>query len=396
MPVKVLRTTPSFYPHVTGPAYQAYRISKGLVELGHDSPIITSDVLPAHEEPGYPPEMEAGAEFPFDVTRRKSILSIDQYWFSPGAAIDGLQNEYDIVHAHGYYNAIKDILYCTSKLIRDKPFIVHLHGALASPSEDPTLERTVQYDLYNKIFKRTVENADAVVASSKLEKQEATNFGIQNDKVVVIPAGKNPKTYTKFPKKSNNKFTILFVGRLASRRNVEMILQTVTNFNQRELHEIEVRIIGGEAKVSGATKEYLPKLRKFCKEEGISDIIEFTGPKYGDELIKEYRSADVFVNPSHYENFGQATLEAAFAGLPLLATPTGIAPELIKEGQNGFLIEDKSNLLEYLYEYYNDKQLLAKHGENSQKLANRRFTWSNIINKYEKLYEEIISKYNLE
>ncbi|NIP99801.1 MAG: glycosyltransferase, partial [Nitrospinaceae bacterium] len=50
-----------------------------------------------------------------------------------------------------------------------------------------------------------------------------------------------------------------------------------------------------------------------------------------------YQSADVFVYPSRYENFGQPVLEAAAWGLPVIATSTGVASEIIREGETGFL-----------------------------------------------------------
>lgn len=105
--MKVLRTTPTFYPHVIGPAYQAYKISEGLENQGHASPIIIANTVPENEEPGYPPEMEKGDEFPFRIIRRKPLSSIDQYRLPPQVIYDYLLEPFDIIHSHGYQNDIK-------------------------------------------------------------------------------------------------------------------------------------------------------------------------------------------------------------------------------------------------------------------------------------------------
>jgi glycosyltransferase involved in cell wall biosynthesis len=62
----------------------------------------------------------------------------------------------------------------------------------------------------------------------------------------------------------------------------------------------------------------------------------FLGPR--DPVAPYYGLADCFVFPSHTEGFGLVALEAAASGLPLLMTPTGVGPELITEGETGYLL----------------------------------------------------------
>ena len=67
---------------------------------------------------------------------------------------------------------------------------------------------------------------------------------------------------------------------------------------------------------------------------GIGDRVTWMGPLYGDLKWGALREAEVFALPSHNENFGISVVEALACGVPVLATPVGIAPEVL-EGIEG-------------------------------------------------------------
>lgn len=387
--MKVLRASPTFYPHVTGPAYQAYRISEGLEKRGHKSPLVTTGAVP-DDDPGYPPELD-GEEFPFDVTRRRVLVSVDQYRVAPTAMLDAARRSYDIVHAHGYFNAVKDVIYPISKFLRGKPFVVHIHGSLRDMLEDPTLKRTAQYRLYNSVLGRITKAADAVIVNSEREKEEAIAFGVPADLISVIPVGKDPKIYTATPRTPpDDRFRVLFVGRLAPRRNIEMLLRAMTTLDNEQ---VELRVVGGDGILSGANETgYSDRMASLAGDLGVKDRVTFTGAKYGRTLIKEFRGAHVFVNPSHYENFGQANLEAAFAGVPLIATPTGVTPELIEPGETGYFIEETDTLAERLDELAADPDRCLRMGERIQQIAMDGYQWETIIDQYESLYADLLNR----
>ena len=385
--MKVLRTTATFYPHVTGPAYQAYKISEGLEERGHESPLVTTDVIPENEEPGYPPEMEEDDEFPFRIIRRKPLFSIDQYRCPPHAIFDLFSESPDIIHSHGYQNAIKDVFYL-GNFIQSKPFVIHGHGSF-SKDNDPTISRTHQFKLYNKIWFRTVKRADAVVVSSEQERRDAISFGVNEEKLWTIPVGKEQSVYTSIPRDPpEDHLRVLFVGRLAPRRNIEFLLEEIARMKR---DDIRLRIVGGEGTLSNSSKgDYEKKLMNQVQKLGIENYVEFTGPKYGDDLIEEYRGAHLFVNPTHYENFGQANLEAAFAGLPLVATPTGVALDIVTDSETGYFIEDSTDLVNILSEISPNSPQLYQMSQNISTHAVNHYTWDSILDQYQTLYKKLL------
>lgn len=382
----MLRSTPTFYPHVTGPAYQAYKISKGLEKRGHESPIVTTKFVPENEEPGHPPDMSKNEDFPFRIKRRQHIFSIDQYRFPPQALFDYFNESPDIVHCHSYHNPIKDV-FSVGNLLDSVSFVIHGHGSF-SKKRDPTIERSIQFKLYDKIWFRTIKQADAVVVSSEQERCDAVEFGVPENKLHVIPVGKDPEVYRSVsPNKPENQICLLFVGRLAPRRNLELLIEAIAELDR---DDIILRIVGSESTLSQSSRgNYVTELKQLANDKDVSDVVQFTGPKYGEDLIQEYRNAHYFVNPSHYENFGQAVLEAAFAGLPVLSTPTGVALKLIEEGENGYYFDDVDEFTEKINILLSSNSRAEMSSAISRK-AMLEYSWDSIIDKYASLYEAII------
>lgn len=382
----ILRATATFYPHVTGPAYQAYRIAKGMAHQGHTSTLITSNYKP-DEDCGYPPDMTPEDDFPFIVKRYRILTTIDQYRIAPLAATEVFQDEYDLIHAHGYHNALKDLLYLANT-ITNLPFVLHAHGSFGwHMSSAP--EHTIQYKLYDKLLSRTASNADAVVVSTHQEREEAEQVGVASNKIHVISVGKDPEPFLGIPRAPpGDHLSLLFVGRLAPRRNVEAVLEAMALL---DTSTVELRIVGDESALSGQSRSgYVDELRTLSQQLGIEDDVVFTGAKYGEALIREYRSAHVFVNPTEYENFGQTTLEAAYAGLAIVATPTGVATELVDDGETGYIIQDVADLVDSLQRFINNPNLSHELGERAQAKAITNYRWEDIISEYEALYQALV------
>ena len=131
---------------------------------------------------------------------------------------------------------------------------------------------------------------------------------------------------------------ILFVGRIARVRRIELLLQAV---NQLSI-PFHLTIAGGEEKTSSVTRTgYLNELKQLTKQLNLENKVTYAGKKTPLELKTLYQSADVFVYPSLYENFGQPLLEAAAHGLPLISTSVGIARDIIIEGETGYQVSGK-------------------------------------------------------
>ena len=226
-----------------------------------------------------------------------------------------------------------------------------------------------------------------MVVSSKLEYEDAIEFGIKKDKLHVIPMGIDVDEYMNKPVRQNeDTINILFVGRIARVRRIEILLQAVAKLPIR----FYLTLVGGEEKTSSLSRSgYLDELKKLCGTLNINDRVTFIGPVAQDELFNWYSKGDIFVYPSLYENFGQPILEAAAAGLPIISTPVGVAREIITDNETGFLFNGNDQELTDLITQLTDLSLRKEIGKAVRERARNRYGWEEIIKQYLDLYRSL-------
>lgn len=240
------------------------------------------------------------------------------------------------------------------------------------------------YQVYDRLtLKASAKRASAIVVSSKGEYEDAIEFGIHKKKLHLIPMGVDIPETANRQEEENAPLKILFVGRVARVRRVELILQAVKKLSL----PFTVTIVGGEEKTSSLTKSgYLDELKKCCADLGITDRVVFTGPKLPKDLPAFYNDADVFVYPSLYENFSQPILEAGSYGIPIIATKVGIAPEIIEDGESGFLVSGDPEVLAQKLERLGNSSERKEMGRKIQEKVRKKFAWSQIMDQYMELY----------
>ena len=107
---------------------------------------------------------------------------------------------------------------------------------------------------------------------------------------------------------------------------------------------------------------FVERLRRQAAVSGLADRICFAGPRVGEELRRQYRSADVLVLPSRLESYGMVVTEALAVGLPVIATAVGGVPEALgrtPDGVPGLLVppDDADALGEALGTWLRDADL---------------------------------------
>lgn len=178
--------------------------------------------------------------------------------------------------------------------------------------------------LFRFIYKLT----DNVVCVSQAVKEFLVSINeIDFSKGVVIY---NPVSA---PKKvgviKEENFTIVSVGRLEKVKNQELLINAFSKLN---LSNIRLILVG-----DGRERENLESL---IKRLGIADKVTLTG--FTPEPEKYLAKANVFVLPSLSEGFGIAAVEAMLLGIPCLCSNVGGLPEIILDGETGWLFNPKS------------------------------------------------------
>ncbi len=376
----VLRTIETFLPYICGPVNQAYQISSGLEKRGVSSPLITSysdvsDSLPRQE-------WIQGVH----VTRVPSQFQAMRYCVGLGM-LRHLKG-FDVIHSHNYRNFQTDAAFFFAKLKR-KPFVLNSHGSLLGYKH--YLQSGLQklpYRLYDSVsLKMAVKRADCVVVSSRFEYQDAIDFGVQRKKIKIIPAGIAPEFLKPVDRRGRSGvLKILMVGRLARVRRIELLLKAVKNLT----FPYEVILVGGEERTSSSEKSgYLDELKGLARDWNVENHVRWEGPQKRADLMKYYSEADVFVYPSRYENFGQPLLEAAASGLPIIATPIGVARDLVEEGETGFLVPADPEIISERLTQLRDSRLRESMGEAIRKKVGDNFSWDRIVSQYIELYKSL-------
>ncbi|MFQ5716635.1 MAG: glycosyltransferase family 4 protein, partial [Nitrospinales bacterium] len=134
---------------------------------------------------------------------------------------------------------------------------------------------------------------------------------------------------------------------------------------------------------------YLNELKKLCEDLGIKRHVTFAGAQSPEAVKTCYRNADVFVYPSLYENFGQPILEAAAAGLAIISTNVGIAKEIIRDGENGFIVDGDPEVIKDRMEALAALQSRTTFGKRIQEKVRKDLAWDRIIQRYAEIYRSL-------
>ena len=176
---------------------------------------------------------------------------------------------------------------------------------------------------------------------------------------------------------------VLFVGRLAEKKGVTYLINAMKNIDA-------LLIIVGD----GPLKQQLEEQASQMKNK-----IKFLGAKTHEELKTIYASSDIFVAPSitakdgDKEGFGLVFLEAMASGLPVIGSNSGGIPSIVKDGENGFLVEEKDvkDLQEKieilirnpdLYDRFSHNAIVTAKGYDYEIIGRR---YADMLNKMRKL-----------
>jgi len=130
----------------------------------------------------------------------------------------------------------------------------------------------------------------------------------------------------------------------------------------------------------------LARYRAFCDEHGLSDHVAFLGPC--DDVAALLRNSQLHIHASHTESLPNSVIEAMSAGLPVIGTTVGGIPELIVDGETGFLVPpaDPAALCAAIERLMNDAELRTRLGQQAQQRARDLFDVESSSRRYEQLY----------
>jgi len=155
-----------------------------------------------------------------------------------------------------------------------------------------------------------VRRASCFHATAEREYEDIRTAGLRRQPVCVIPNGID--TPEMKPKSITENRVLLFLGRIHPVKGVDSLLRAWAAVGHR-FPEWELRIAGPDS------NGHLPRMKALAQELRLKRVV-FCGPLYGGTKLAAYREAELFVLPTHTENFGVTVAESLAAGTPAIVS----------------------------------------------------------------------------
>jgi len=324
-------------------------------------------------------------EVPNWTVHRFAIHRGLRWWVAPFVvppAIRRVHREvgFDLLRVHSLRFIGPGALWARRRFKLDVPVVAHHHHLDPDP-----LNRVIE--------KRVVEACDGVVVGSEFARRQlAEALGVRTDHVAVAPYGVDAR-FTPRPARADllaryglggGGPVALFFGGLKPRKNLPLLLDVWADV-VRACPEARLLVAGGGPLLS--------ELQQRASTLGLGDRARFTGYVPEAEKAEHFNLGDVFVFPSAMEGFGLAVGEAMSSGLPVVASDRGSIPELLVDGEGGFLGDPARpvQFVEALVRLLRDAPLRAKQGAANVERVDRWFRWERCVATTRAEYERVVA-----
>jgi L-malate glycosyltransferase len=275
----------------------------------------------------------------------------------------------DTIHCHGIPSNIIGII--LKKTCRIK-FITTIHSDLLYEFQGK------KKFIYSKIEKLTLKYADFIIPVSNNLKEKLTNrHGKEDEKIKLIYNGIDIDTSKVRIKERDEKFKILFVGRLVEIKNVELLLKGL-NYIKNKGKDFECNIIGDG--------EELEKLKKITNDLELDSKVRFLG--YRNDIQEFMNKSNVLILTSKMEGIPITIIEAFANKLPVISTSVGGVLEMIVNGETGVLfdLENKDEFNRVLLDLVENKYNLDKLSNNAYNEYLGKWNQKTLTDKYKDIY----------
>ena len=337
----------------SGPSYTVPRLCESLIAAGVDTRLAVLDWVPGRESPAYV------KRFPLGFGPKRLGCSPALYrWLE--------QQGSEILHNHGLW-LIANLYLGRLRAQR------HPVRLIASP-RGTLSEWALNHHRWRKRVmwllgqKETLARADAFHATAESEYEDIRRLGFRQP-VAIIPNGIDVPPLE--PKSIDGRRRLLYLGRIHKKKGVDVLLHAWRAVQDR-FPSWELVIVGPD---DGG---YLEPLQRLAADLGVARV-NFLGPVYGAEKLALYRSAHLYVLPTHSENFAMTVAEALAAGTPAIVTRGAPWAELEQHGAGWWIEIGVDPLVACLEEALSaSPQTLVQMGANGRAWMAAECAWEAI------------------
>lgn len=301
-PKQIIHVIPSISEEASGPTYSVTRLCESLIQSGASIQLAALDWASLASPPPYLKVFPLGFG-----PRRLGISPSFHRWLREQAQTGAA----DIIHNHGMWqlNSVYPGWVCKKSKAK---LVVSPRGSLSTWAlAHGSRMKKVFWPLLQR---PALEAAACFHATAESEYEEIRQLGFKQP-VTIIPNGidlPEPHQKSEMPQR-----TLLFLGRIHPKKGLDHLLQAWALLH-KEFPQWQLKIVGSDQGYYGSSG-YLKELQAFAIRQGLARI-EFAGELRGEEKLKAYQEAELFVLPTFSENFGLAVAEALAAGTPAIVS----------------------------------------------------------------------------
>lgn len=301
-------------------------------------------------------------------------------------------SDYDVVHLNrtpswleGAYGLLKLAKLSGASTLLNIHGIIQLEYSLYGRKKNKWPWLTSDNGLLKTL--RACKLVDKLVTYSEFMRNRIIKYyGINRDKIAMIPNGVNVEKFSEFKNKLilDGDPVVLYLGHLS--KGVDLLIKTISSVGL-DLPELKLHIVGGGRDITD--------FKLLASKKGIETRIVFHGTVPYAMTPDYYKAADFFIFPSVNTPAGITILEAMASGTPVIASNIGGASEIIHHCDNGVLFDPNnpvtfSNAIIALTE---DPNLRKSISQNAFK-AVKEYSWEKIARKYLSLYQNLIEEHS--
>lgn len=358
-------------------------ITNGLINRGHQ----VSFLHFAQEDESELPTWSAGQEVSLPFLRKSQIYTIPSLKSSKVLKQSLEQGKPDLVHASLTLSPLDFFLPEICEEL-NLPLIATFHPPFDSKQRN--LQSGMQLLTY-QLYAPSLAKYDQVIIFSKTQRDLLVKLGVPENRISIIPNGVDITKYkpgsSNFKAKIGAKKLFVYVGRIATEKNVESMLRAWKKANLGP--DCKLILVG-----DGPLK---PALEQFYTEE--DQIIWWGAESEEQRRIEILQGADVFILPSLVEGLSLALLEAMACGKACVATDAGADAEVLAgdEGQGdvGIILRTQgvsSQLRTLLPMLQGQPEFVQLLGQKARQRIEERYTLSKNIDQLVELYQQILQQ----
>ncbi len=283
-------------------------------------------------------------------------------------------HHFDLVHCQGEYHETVAAEYF--KRLTGIPYVCRpIGGGFTNVEHYPKLQKRLA---------RALSGAERVFAQGGFLKQRIMNHGIPDDKIVTIQNGvriEEVRRYKNSPPVVAPPY-LFYVGGLKPVKGYDVALKAFGKVAGR-FPDLKLVMTGIDQKKEDF-KALLSKL-------GLGDRVRYLNYCDRAATMNLFCHAEIYLCPFHRSPFSNANLEAIAAGTPVIATALEGNLEQIRDGVEGYLVQDNDSdgLADRIERILRDPILHQRLRENAFERA-RMFDWPRMVDRYEEVYQQVL------